>query len=571
MEIPLPGVCTAMMKKLPVKDKWHGVHHVIAKDKEIFMLVEKDYPLRKGLALIMISYRLQVKNHSQMAEDLIKKIYNIANTPWKQSIPTARREFPLAVEGVPTAREMEIPLPGVCTAMMKKLPQPTLACQLSYPHQATYLMSSFPTGRRFLSPQINEEGRSHLILPKNQKRSAMPGWGNGKRNDSEERNWGSQCFSTLNEMSQPRDALLLTPQVTIIVISSGTYWPTTSLSLIPGPNAPRGILSLFVGLVHARANEHRPQQQETMTNRVRHLATSARKRNVVLFEAFFSLLVKGARDVRGVRASCTTERGQRRIRSQSYGPTPFEGGWLTTPRTVMFDWAYTHSLTYAVPLQLTLAPGVGNKMHKAFPLPGESSHCGIRAWRETLILGEFPTITSQTYYPNSQKKIDHQYPLVAKIPVLDIGKFEQWQFRIQQYLQHEHYALWEVIEFGDSYNVPTNFDLVDSRSKDGRTITVTTDDMQKKKNDVKERITLLLSLPDEHQLRNDLDSMSLDDLYNHLKVYEAEVQKKPNSNPQDMAFISCSKNSNNEDGNTVCVTTATTPFPTGSVNVATIS
>nr|GFA86283.1 hypothetical protein [Tanacetum cinerariifolium] len=51
-------------------------------------------------------------------------------------IPTARREFPLAVlvptasggcshcqkEGVPTARRMEIPLPRVCTAMMKKLP-----------------------------------------------------------------------------------------------------------------------------------------------------------------------------------------------------------------------------------------------------------------------------------------------------------------------------------------------------------------------------------------------------------------------------------------------------------------
>nr|GFC65116.1 hypothetical protein [Tanacetum cinerariifolium] len=94
-----------------------------------------------------------------------------------------------------------------------------------------------------------------------------------------------------------------------------------------------------------------------------------------------------------------------------------------------------------------------------------------------------------------------------------------------------------------------------------------------KKNDVKARTTLLLSLPDEHQLRNknDLDSMSLDDLYNHLKVYEAEVQKKSNSNSQDMAFISSSKNSSNEDGNTVCVTTASTAFPTGSVNVATIS
>nr|GEW03991.1 hypothetical protein [Tanacetum cinerariifolium] len=62
-----------------------GVHHVTAKDKEIFMLVEKDYLLIRGLALVMISYRLQVENHSQMAEDLIRKIYNIANTLRKQN------------------------------------------------------------------------------------------------------------------------------------------------------------------------------------------------------------------------------------------------------------------------------------------------------------------------------------------------------------------------------------------------------------------------------------------------------------------------------------------------------
>nr|GEW76527.1 hypothetical protein [Tanacetum cinerariifolium] len=61
-----------------------GMHHLTAKDKEIFMLVEKDYPLRKGLALVMISYKLQVENYSQMAEDFIQKIYNIANTPRQQ-------------------------------------------------------------------------------------------------------------------------------------------------------------------------------------------------------------------------------------------------------------------------------------------------------------------------------------------------------------------------------------------------------------------------------------------------------------------------------------------------------
>nr|GEU85399.1 hypothetical protein [Tanacetum cinerariifolium] len=72
--------------------------------------------------------------------------------------------------------------------------------------------------------------------------------------------------------------------------------------------------------------------------------------------------------------------------------------------------------------------------------------------------------------------------------------------------------------------------------------------------------------------RNDLDTMSLDDLYNHLKVYEAEVQKKSNSNSQNMAFISSLKNSSgNEDGNIACVSTSSTIFPTASASVATIS
>nr|GEU38395.1 retrovirus-related Pol polyprotein from transposon TNT 1-94 [Tanacetum cinerariifolium] len=91
--------------------------------------------------------------------------------------------------------------------------------------------------------------------------------------------------------------------------------------------------------------------------------------------------------------------------------------------------------------------------------------------------------------------------IVAKIPVLDTGKFEQWQFQIQQYLQHEHYALWEVIEFDDSYVVPVNTTNTTGGDKSGRTLTLTAKDMHKKKNDVKERTTLLISLPDEHQLR----------------------------------------------------------------------
>nr|GEY93791.1 hypothetical protein [Tanacetum cinerariifolium] len=102
--------------------------------------------------------------------------------------------------------------------------------------------------------------------------------------------------------------------------------------------------------------------------------------------------------------------------------------------------------------------------------------------------------------------MDQQYPTIAKIPMLDTEKFEQWQFRMQQYLQHEHYALWEVIEFEDSYtalknSLSTTTTSTTSGDKSGRTVTFTTEDVQKKKNDVKARTTLLLSLPVEHQLR----------------------------------------------------------------------
>nr|GEZ38041.1 hypothetical protein [Tanacetum cinerariifolium] len=71
---------------------------------------------------------------------------------------------------------------------------------------------------------------------------------------------------------------------------------------------------------------------------------------------------------------------------------------------------------------------------------------------------------------------------------------------------------------------------------------------------------------------SDLDTMSLNDLYNHLNVYDSKVQKKSKPNPQNMAFISSAKHSSgNEDGNTVCVPTASTNIPTASASVATIS
>nr|GEY35424.1 reverse transcriptase domain-containing protein [Tanacetum cinerariifolium] len=76
-------------------------------------------------------------------------------------------------------------------------------------------------------------------------------------------------------------------------------------------------------------------------------------------------------------------------------------------------------------------------------------------------------------------------------------------FRIQQYLQNEHYALWDVIKFGDSYKAPLEETgrgpaSESSARKKGRTVAITTEDMQKRRNDVKARTTLLLALPDEY-------------------------------------------------------------------------
>nr|GEZ38021.1 hypothetical protein [Tanacetum cinerariifolium] len=68
--------------------------------------------------------------------------------------------------------------------------------------------------------------------------------------------------------------------------------------------------------------------------------------------------------------------------------------------------------------------------------------------------------------------------------------------------------------------------------------------------------------------QSDLDTMSLDDLYNHLKVYESKGQKKSESNSQNMAFISLAKhNSGNEEVNIASVSTASTNVSTASANI----
>nr|GEY84652.1 hypothetical protein [Tanacetum cinerariifolium] len=62
--------------------------------------------------------------YREMIDTLMYLVGNKMHTafPLQGESSNWQYKFPLPVEGVPTASGMEIPLPGVCTAMMKKLP-----------------------------------------------------------------------------------------------------------------------------------------------------------------------------------------------------------------------------------------------------------------------------------------------------------------------------------------------------------------------------------------------------------------------------------------------------------------
>nr|GEW56976.1 hypothetical protein [Tanacetum cinerariifolium] len=230
---------------------------------------------------------------------------------------------------------------------------------------------------------------------------------------------------------------------------------------------------------------------------------------------------------------------------------------------------------------------------------GENSNLLI--WNPSIKKSVGISVPNYAFQPDSPKMIFgfdiHHVTLESTLLKINYRLYIHGPW-IQQYLQNEHYALEEVIEFGDSYEAPqeessTGSTSESSAKKKGRTVALTTEDMQKRRNDVKATTTLLLALPNEHQLRfnkyktaqelwgailkkfggneatkktkknqlkqqygnfkaeddlnqkfltslapewlmyaivwrnrGDHDTMTLDDLYNHLKVYEPEVQKK---------------------------------------------
>ncbi|GKC63828.1 hypothetical protein Tco_1096426 [Tanacetum coccineum] len=88
----------------------------------------------------------------------------------------------------------------------------------------------------------------------------------------------------------------------------------------------------------------------------------------------------------------------------------------------------------------------------------------------------------------------------AKLPILKLGEYEMWVIRIKQYFQIQDYALWDVIENGNSWASVPQTTQENGTSVTKMYVPVTVEEKKNKKNDVKARSLLLMALPNEHQL-----------------------------------------------------------------------
>nr|GEW41164.1 ribonuclease H-like domain-containing protein [Tanacetum cinerariifolium] len=81
----------------------------------------------------------------------------------------------------------------------------------------------------------------------------------------------------------------------------------------------------------------------------------------------------------------------------------------------------------------------------------------------------------------------------AKLPILNPNEFDLWKIRIEQYFLMTDYSLWEVIINVDS-PAPTDGVV--------QPVTIMSADQKlARRNELKARGTLLMALPDEHQLK----------------------------------------------------------------------
>nr|GEU58428.1 reverse transcriptase domain-containing protein [Tanacetum cinerariifolium] len=140
------------------------------------------------------------------------------------------------------------------------------------------------------------------------------------------------------------------------------------------------------------------------------------------------------------------------------------------------------------------------------------------------------------------------------------GEYDLWLMRIEQYLLMTDYSLWEVIKNGNKVLkriVGTSEKTYEPTS---------TEEKLDRRNEMKARGTLLQKLISQLKIQGErnkaeLKTISLDDLYKILKIYEPELSgsSNTNQNPQNMAFISSNSTSSTNEADTTTSRVSTAP------------
>ncbi|GJV02458.1 hypothetical protein Tco_1336027 [Tanacetum coccineum] len=130
----------------------------------------------------------------------------------------------------------------------------------------------------------------------------------------------------------------------------------------------------------------------------------------------------------------------------------------------------------------------------------------------------------------------------SKVPMLKPGEYELWRMRMEQYIQMVDYSLWEVIENG---NAPPITKLVEG--VETIIAPTTAEEKAQRRLELKARSTLLMGIPNEHQLKfNSIkDAKSLLQRACDEEIYEPEVKgtSSSSSNIQNVAFVSSNSTS----------------------------
>ncbi|GJT27788.1 ribonuclease H-like domain-containing protein [Tanacetum coccineum] len=213
----------------------------------------------------------------------------------------------------------------------------------------------------------------------------------------------------------------------------------------------------------------------------------------------------------------------------------------------------------------------------------EKVHLGIKVWADI-------TVTRVPGQEGAEGNVAEKNKVKESMEA-NLGKLLKYDARLTRWSLVQDYALWEVIENGNSWVSVPQTAQENGTSVTKMSVPVTAEEKTNKKNDVKARSLLLMALPNEYQLtfsqysdaktiasstesldsifnrlqkivsriailvwmnKVDSETMSIDDLYNNFKIVEQDVKKYvgASSGAQNLAFMTAPSTNSTNDVNT---------------------